>query len=528
LILDVEPLNFIKKNWFEALLMLIIVVNGFGYFLFKTHFISDFFKLFGFDNFDTLSNVFIQFYFLIIIAIETGKASHKLLNAKLSPYLLLTLSFVALIVIGSVLLMLPEMTVQHYIRPIDSVFTITSACCVTGLTCVDTATFFTLKGQIIIMIWIKLGGLNILSFAAFFATFYKDTAGIKYQSLIKDLFNSDQLSDTKIILRNILFYSIAIEIIGSILIFIGWSDSVHFSSLSQKIYYSVFHSISAFNNAGFSLYTNNLYEGVIQTSYFVHITIAFLIIFGGIGFSTIHDIFSWKKIKERRLKKWKKFDVNTRVIIWTTTVLIVVGTILFYLLERNNTLKNEGIIGTIIHSFFQSVTTRTAGFNTLDIAQLTQPILLIMIFLMFVGASPGSTGGGIKTTTFFVIYKSVIATIRGKKNIEIYQRNISFSIVDRAYSIVIFALTVIFISSILLTITEPNIDYLRLLFEEVSAFGTVGLSTGITAMLSDAGKIIIILSMFIGRIGPLTLALALSTRVKYTKYKYAEANIMIG
>ena len=185
-------------------------------------------------------------------------------------------------------------------------------------------------------------------------------------------------------------------------------------------------------------------------------------------------------------------------------------------------------MGQITSSIFQSVTTRTAGFNSVDFAQLGQPILFIMIILMFIGASPGSTGGGIKTTTFAMLFKSAMATLRGKKNVEMFKHTISFDLIDRAYSVFLFAITLVIISTFLLSITEPGIPFIKLLFEEVSAFGTVGLSTGITPFLTDASKYILILSMFIGRVGPLTLALSLTRSRSHANYKYSNANILIG
>lgn len=525
--LNYSPLKFIKENLFEGIILLVVTINWIVYYLLNFRILELAFSYFGFTNVSAYIDIFIQLYFFLLFALESGKASTKLTSLNINPSALLSFSFVFLISGGAALLMLPEMTTNG-ISIIDAYFTSTSACCVTGLSSVSTATYFTFKGKFIIMILIKLGGLNMLSFATFFATFHSAHTGLRYQSLVKDFFNADYLSDTRKILYNILFYSIFIEAIGTILIYLSWNENIHFNGFADKLFFSMFHSISAFNNAGFSLFGNGLTENFVSVSYFTHFIIAILIILGGIGFFTLQDIFSFEKIRERRQKKWKKIHVNTRIILYSTLLLLVVGTVVIFIIENNKLLNGMTFIEKLSHSFFQSVTTRTAGFNTIDIGALSLPVLLFMMMLMFIGASPGSTGGGIKTTTFYIIFKSVIATIRGHKQVVSYKSTISFNSINKAYSVVIFSITLIFTSTFLLSITETNMSFTQLLFEEISAFATVGLSTGITANLSELGKIIIIFSMFIGRIGPLTLALSLSTKAEYTDYKYAKANIMIG
>lgn len=258
------------------------------------------------------------------------------------------------------------------------------------------------------------------------------------------------------------------------------------------------------------------------------LVIAALIFFGGIGFIAMQDIFGLKNIQMRFQLRWKKLMIGTKVALYTSFILIISGAVLFYILERNGAIHGHGPFGAVVISIFQSVTTRTAGFNSVDFSRLGQPILIFMMFLMFIGASPGSTGGGIKTTTFAIIVKSAINTIRGKKNVELLKHSISNDLIDKAYSVALFSMTLIFVSAFLLSTTESNFGFLNLLFEEVSAFGTVGLSTGITSGLSDAGKVIIITSMYVGRIGTVTLALALTKKAFYTNYRYSKANIIVG
>ncbi|MBK7211915.1 MAG: ATPase [Bacteroidales bacterium] len=484
-----HPIEFIKSNAFEGLILLLVIFDGvFSLFIGKS-FVRTIFMSIGMPNMTVYYTLFIQLYFLIIIAIEVGKASQKIAVFQLGPSALLSLSFIFIILAGAGLLMLPEMT-THGIRFIDALFTSTSACCVTGLVSVDTATCFTFKGKTIIMMLIQVGGLNIISFATFFATFYRNAAGLRYQSILKDLISSDKLSNTRHLLRKIFLFSLIIEFIGAVLLFFTWPTEFQFYSFGQKLYFSVFHSVSAFNNAGFALFTDNLYDVAVRHAYYFHLVIAGLIFFGGIGFIVIEDIFGFKNIKLRKQLRWKKLLVHSRVAINTSLILIVVGAVIFYLIEKDNTIKEYGFVGSMVTSIFQSVTCRTAGFNSVDFTRLGQPILIFMMLLMFIGASPGSTGGGIKTTTFAIILRSAWNTIRGRRYLEMQKHTVSGETINKAYSIALFSVSLIFISTFFLSITEKNIDFINLLFEEISAFGTVGLSTGITAGLTDTGKMI--------------------------------------
>jgi trk system potassium uptake protein len=524
---DFHPVDFMKANRFEGCLLLLIAVDQLVSMISGSHIIQQFMRGIGFPGIHTYYNFFVQFYFFIIIAVELGKAGRFIDYIHIGPSGLLALSFIFIIVSGAGLLLLPEMTVSG-ISPIDALFTSTSACCVTGLVVVDTAVCFTLKGKTIIMLLIQVGGLNIISFATLFATFYRNSAGIKMQSLIKDMVSSDKLSNTRSLLQKIFLYSIFIEVIGATLLFITWPNEMIFRGIGEKIYFSVFHSVSAFNNAGFGLFTDNLYDITVRHAYNLQLVIAALIFLGGIGFIVLEDIFGLRNIRERRRVKWKKLQTHSRIALYTSFILILGGAVVFYLVEYNKSISGYGIYGSFVSSIFQSVTCRTAGFNTVDFTHLGQPVLIFMMFLMFIGASPGSTGGGIKTTTFSVILRSAISTIKGRKNVEIVKHTISSDTISKAYSIALFSISLIFISTFMLSVTEPEKNFLSLLFEEISAFGTVGLSTGITSSLSFAGKSIIILTMYIGRIGTLTLALAITKRIVYTKYRYSEINVLVG
>jgi len=520
---DFHPLSFIKERWGEGLILLLFFIDAISPIFFDDLLFFQSLKQFVKNH----SLLVFQAYFLLIVLWELRITAPKIGGLNIGPAKLLVLSFVILILGGTGLLMLPEMTVSHNLRFLDALFTATSASCVTGLTVVDTGTFFSLKGQIIILLLIQLGGINIISFAAFFAILSKKMGGLKYQSILKDLLSADQLSDTRSLLRNILKWTIYIEVVGSVLLYFSWA-SIPFKNQGERIFSSVFHSISAFNNAGFSLFSDNLYQIGIQNMVAFQLIIAVLVITGGIGFFVLQDIFGVSKIRERFHFRWKEYSIMTRISIRMTLILLTTGTIAFYFLEQQTTLVNKDFWDQMLTAFFQSVSTRTAGFNTIDMSLLSTPVLMLFMLLMFIGAGSGSTGGGIKITTFAVAIKASIATIRGKNYVDFFKRTIPYSIVNRAYSIILFAFAVISISIFLLSISEPNIDFIKLAFEEFSAFATVGLSTGITPELNDFSKAIIISSMFIGRVGVLSIAMILSHRVVSRNYQYAKEAVMVG
>ncbi len=521
---DFHPMGFIRKRWFEGIVLLIFFIDALFPVFFESILYFQPIKLFV----EKHTLLLFQLYFLIIVLWELGHTASRLGRLKIGPATLLVLSFIVLILGGTGMLMLPEMTSDGHIRFLDALFTATSASCVTGLGVVDTATFFTFKGKVIILILIQLGGINIISFAAFFMTLSQRTGGLKYQSLIKDLLSVEQLSDTRRILRSIIKWSVITEIAGSILIYFSWGSAIHFANNGEKVFSSIFHAISAFNNAGFSLFTDNLYQVGIQDMVQLQLIIALLVITGGLGFFVLQDLFGLSNIRQRINFKWKSYHVSTKITIRMSAILILAGTVVFFILEKNGVLAGKETGDAIITSLFQSITTRTAGFNTIDIGSLTMPVLLFFMIFMFVGAGSGSTGGGIKVTTLALIIKSTIATIRGKKHVEFFKRNIPFEIVNKAYIILVYALFVISTSIFALSITEPDTAFIQLAFEEFSAFATVGLSTGITSSLSDAGRIIIIISMYIGRIGILSIVMMLSKKVISSRYQYAKTSIMVG
>jgi Trk-type K+ transport system membrane component len=533
---DFEPRKFLRKNWFEGSFMLILFLDLISYFFFNQPIFRLLFEGLATDSALEMFAVFTQFCLLLIVLIEFGRASQRLTYLKVNPSLLFIASFLLLILGGTGLLMMPEMTADGFgMSFLDAFFTATSASCVTGLIVVDTATYFSDKGIVLLMILIQLGGLNIISFASFFAAFSKKGVGLRHHTIIKDFMSYDSLSSTHSLLKRVVTLTLLIESLGAIFIFLTWDSRTPFESLGQKIFFSIFHSISAFNNAGFSTFTNGLFEPIVRDSYFLHVVIMILVFLGGIGIPILNDMFDPKNMRERLRYPWKRLQITSRLSLYTSAILIVLGAVVFYINEMMNPLQSaegglqtQGGLGQIVTSLFQSVIARTAGFNTTDISILSTPVLLFFLLLMFIGASSGGTGGGIKTSTFAVVFLSALATIRGKKLVEVYRHTISSELLYKAFSIFLFSLSVVFTGTFILSITDPQIPLIKLVFEEVSAFATVGLSTGITTELSTGGRIVIIASMFIGRVGVLTLAFALSKKVISTNYKYPNAYVMIG
>ncbi len=525
-IFDTSHRKYLKNNWMELLITAIILFHDIDLMFLGKLWLLDalhYFHLFSsFSIFIVLFILFLVFSLRILFYFD-----FKIWWLKLNPAALLSLSFIFLILVGTVLLKLPKMTVGNHIATIDALFTSTSACCVTGLIVQDTATFFTLKGQIVILILIQLGGFNILTIAAFIGSLYSKKNSLSSTQIVSNLMDTENTKGLINIVRKVVFYTLFIELIGAILIYFSWGNSI-FDSFKERIFFSVFHSLSAFNNAGFSLFSDGLFESTIRHHYGLQLIICALIILGGLGFLVLQDVFSIQKIKERRKSNWKTYNPHTRLVLRVTSVLILTGTLFFLIIENQKILEGYPWYGKIVTSFFHSVTLRTAGFNTIDVSHLSIPVLILSIIFMFIGASPGSTGGGIKTTTFAVAIKATIDNLRGKEHVELFKRTIPWKSVNKTYGILMISFVVLIIFSIGLSITEPNISLDKITFEAVSAMGTVGLSMGITSQLSLGGKIIIILLMFIGRLGTLTLGLALSQKVIYKNYRYPNTHLLVG
>lgn len=439
---------------------------------------------------------------------------------KLSPAKTVLLGFLMLILFGTFLLQLPIATPgSGRAHLIDSFFTATSAICVTGLVVVDTGTYWSHFGQIVILILIQLGGLGYMTMASIILLFLRRKITLEDRLAIKESMDQFSLSSLMHFIVQVCKATLLIEAVGAAILFFCWAGKL---GAANAFYNAVFNSISAFCNAGFSLFSNNLenYRGNIA----VNITMMFLIVTGGLGYNVIRDIYHrWSKGKR------KHFYLHTKSVLIMTAILIISGAVLIFIFESINpsvfntlTLKEK-----ILVSFFQSVTPRTAGFNTLPIGQFSVQTLFLLIIFMFIGASPGGTGGGIKTTTFLVLLSSTWALIRNKKDVEVFERRLPQDTILKAFAIFVIGLSLVVVITFFMLFSEGK-GFMPVLFEVVSAFGTVGLSTGITPSLSVMGKLLLVMTMFVGRVGLLTfLAVFISTKQKLL-YRYAEEKILVG
>ena len=518
-----NPLQFLKDRKWEGFLMLFLIIDIISINAFGFEILNQLGRVLRIPGLQESFLLFLQAYFLVIVGLEFGKVGDFLPNSKLSPPTLLILSFIVLIIMGTGLLMLPEMTIKS-LPGLDfttALFTSISASCVTGLSLIDISEVLSSKGQFVVMILMQLGGLNIISFAALFAIL-RGGFGMRQANFMSENLGED-LKRSRSLIGAIFRLTLFIELVGALLLGMAWKSN--YDSLGENIFYSIFHSISAFNNAGFSLFSNSLATEGVEQQYSVHAIIAMLIILGGIGFGTISDILKQPWRKQSFSRSWRGLRVGTKLGLIVSGVLIGVGAVMVFLLEYK-----EGPVGAqISHSIFQSITARTAGFNTVNFGAMATPTLLFFIFLMFIGGGSGSTAGGIKTSTFALVFMSAAATIQGKKNVNLYKTQIPWELMNKAFAIFLFSAVSILIGIFLLTIFEPEMALLDLAFEQVSAFCTVGLSTGITPNISLGGKIVLMLSMLIGRVGTLTLAFALSDRkVEANTFKYPKGSVHVG
>jgi trk system potassium uptake protein len=484
------------------------------------------FELFG-------TPYWVAFVFLCVFLRELSSERFEPRGRHLNPAQLFMFSFMFIILLGSFALMFPNATVSG-ISFIDALFTSGSAVCVTGLTVVNTGTYFTHFGQVTIMILIQLGGLGIMTFTSYFSYFFTGESSYENQLLIQEMTNSDKISDVFTTLKRVLLLTFSMEAIGAIFIFQSLSTKI-MPGLIDRLFFSVFHAVSGFCNAGFSTLTNNLYEVGYRFNYPLHLILAFLIILGGMGFPILFNFIQYLKhiFKNRFSRSQHKhqpwvINLNTRIVFVTTLILLVVGTGLFYWFEYDNTLSEHGPFGKVVTAFFGAVTPRTAGFNSVNNAELHMTTVMLMYFLMWVGASPASTGGGIKTSTLAISVLNALGLARGKDRIEIYGRQISDSSVRRAYAQIFLSLVTIGVSFFLVSYFDPELPTHSVLFECISAFGTVGLSLGVTAKLTAASKLVIIITMFVGRISLLTLFAAFLKQVRFLKYQYPSEDITIN
>lgn len=470
---------------------------------------------------------------ILLTAIRESSGIKASVNRKiLNPAQVFILSFMSIIFIGSLLLMLPNAT-HSGISYIDALFTSTSAVCVTGLIVVDTGSYFTGLGQTIILILIQIGGLGILTFTSFFSYFFKGGSTYENQITLNSITSSKSLASVFKTLKYILVITFAIEFVAAVFIYINLSNS-NFDTYVDKLFFSVFHAVSSFCNAGFSTLSNSFYEEGFKFNYGLQIVIVLSFILGSLGFPIVENIVKYIKYSVKRIfgrgkdfKPWV-LNLNSRINLITSFAVTGVALVAIYLLEFNNTLSAHSGFGKVVTALFTAATPRTAGFNTVDFSMLTMPVLLLIILLMWIGASPASTGGGIKTSTLAISTLNILSLARGKSKVEVFNREIARISIRRSYATVALSLIAIGFATLVLSISDKGLGLFELVFETFSAYSTVGLSLGITDQLSEVGKLMIIFTMFVGRVSMLTVVVAIFKKIRQKNYNYPTEEILIN
>lgn len=469
--------------------------------------------------------------FLLLKVLSRFKRLTSLLeNIHVHPAQTIFMSFLLVILGGTLLLMMPFTAVEGSgLSFLDSLFTATSAVCVTGLIVVDTALYFSIWGKIIILILIQIGGLGIMILSYFTVFILRRSMSVEDKVLISYMLSDDDMSSVSRTLKSIIGITFLIEGVGSLILLIGFIKNTSLS-VGSSVFYSIFHAVSAFCNAGFALFTDSL-EGF-NSSFLISGGVAALIIMGGISFSVITNLklVVFGHINRKRKKGnglVPPFTLNTKIVLFMSAFLLLIGTILFYAIEHSGTLKNMSLGIQYLSAFFQSVTLRTAGFNTVSFGNLSTSILVVIMMFMFIGAASGSTAGGIKVNTVAVLGAAVKSAWKNEKNVVLLKKSIPSDLVTKAFMIFLFGVCAVILGTFLLAVTEKA-PLENIMFEVVSAFGTVGLSTGLTSQLSGPGRFVIIILMFIGRLGPLTVLAAASTGSKRLNVTYPQADILIG
>ncbi|GAB6170396.1 TrkH family potassium uptake protein [Clostridium carnis] len=439
-------------------------------------------------------------------------------NIKLKGVQILALGFLSLILLGGIILSLPISSASgEGTNFLDSVFTATSAVCVTGLITLNTSAHWNTFGQVVIILLIEIGGLGFMSFTTLIAIILGKKITLRERLVMQEAMNTFAIQGLVKMVKYVLIFTVSIQFFGALLLS---TQFVPAFGLKKGLFYSVFHSISAFCNAGFDLFGDSLVG--YSSNAVVILVISALIIIGGLGFTVLIEIY--------QLKGLKKLSIHAKLVILVTTVLIIGGAILMFLFEHRNpgTIASMTFKDKALNSLFASVSPRTAGFNSISTSDMTMAGKFLTIILMFIGGSPGSTAGGLKTVTFGILILTVISVIRGREDTEVFGRRFTKEVVYKAFSLFFIGGALVIIVTMMLSYTETGTSFLDLLYETTSALGTVGLTTGLTPNLSSIGKILIMTMMYLGRVGPLTIALALTRKRKKTGYKYPEGKILIG
>jgi len=529
--------EFGRANWFEIplFLTLAVAVIGAGHWFAPTS-----------DEAAIVRHFAVGIYLVLQVVAKLCRTSVNLAASGKNPTRTLIASFLVLIISGAVLLILPRASAGENLSFVDALFTATSATCVTGLIVKDTGRDFSLMGQVVILALIQLGGLGIVVFGAVFALLLGQALSLRESVAMQDLLSTRTLSRIGNMIAFIFVGTILIEAVGAVGLFGMWDDVPNqVADVHQRWFYSIFHSISAFCNAGFSLFGKSFIN--YNRSWQVYVVVCPLIILGGLGFSVLYDLVNIAADRVRRFfKKWfykqyrfsmeapKRMRLQTKIVLSVSAGLIVLGALAILVFEGYAAGPGSGQGNpngnTITGALFQSISARTAGFNTVEISAMSASSKFMLILLMFIGGSPGSTAGGIKTVTLAVVVMTAIAALRKRQEVEMFKRSIRIVVVGRAITVTLLFVAVLFTATLALSITENSNDFTMsdIMFEAGSALGTVGLTTGITPSLTTAGKLIIIATMLIGRLGPLTLLAALTFNLKPARYNYPEEAVIVG
>ncbi len=527
LILAANKIRHLRSNWISFMLIFILAMQiGFLKFFGTTPGFLSILARFNVRSIAVLYFSVIKSYMLLHLLVQGVMGSYRIASLPLKPAQTVMLSFFSVILIGTFFLMTPRATYpDNRISIVDAFFTATSATCVTGLIVRDTGTGFTPFGQIVILILIQIGGLGLMTMTSFFALILGRGMGIRETVLMSDVLNTRTLSRITHLIVSILILTFIFEASGAALLYLSWYRMGVLGGMWRRIYYAVFHSVSAFCNAGFSLFSDSMMG--FRSSIPINLIMTTLIISGGLGF-TVLTLMLRSVFLEWPLRRRIKLTLQAKLVLSVTGLLIALGFIGILTVEWGQEFDGWELKDKLLAAYFQSVTARTAGFNTVKIAALSNASLFLLLCLMFIGASPGGTGGGVKTSTFAIAIGFLIANLRGRRSVEMFGRKIPGEVTSKAFSILIISILLIALNGFLLLWVERGHKPLEVIFELFSAFGTVGLSMGITPHLSTLGKVIIMVTMFAGRIGPLTLALALGERRKGGEFEYPGEEVMVG
>jgi len=455
----------------------------------------------------------------IIFIAELSKSTLFFDNFYFNPTILFVISFLVLILIGTVLLMLPRTTIEAPLSFVDALFMATSAVCITGLSVADISTNFSMFGQTVIIVLIQVGGLGIMTFTGFFGYFFSGGFSFKNQLMFGEILGENKVASVIKTLLTMIFITLLFEFLGALLIF-STLERTNFPNMGSMIFFSIFHSISSFCNAGFSILSGGITNEAYKFNYPFQLALSSLFILGGLGFGIVLNFYTYIKEsillwyhrlitkKNYKHKAWS-FSFNSKLVLLCNAIIIVAATLFFYFLERKNALSLEkGLDGEWATSFFMANAARSAGYNSIDLSFVGAPTIFLIMLLMWIGASPGSTGGGVKVTTVALSFINIISLAKGKEYIEIFKRRIASESVNKAFAIILLSFIVVGLSFFVLIFTDPDKSMKDLLFESLSAYTTCGLSLGITPSLSMGGKLIIVVTMLVGRVGMLTLLVA--------------------